>query len=111
MKKKQKSQKKGTKFDQGKWSISLLPNEGIIEIAKAFGYGAKKYGPHNYRNSLEWSRLIDAAIRHLIAFKEGEDLDPESKLNHVAHSGANIMMLLYNIMNKPEMDDRWKKKK
>jgi hypothetical protein len=100
---------KAKKNDQNKPPISLIPSNAIEEEAKAFGFGANKYGKHNYRNGLEYTRLIDASMRHILAFSDGEDLDPESGLNHLAHARACLGMLLFNTKYKPEMDDRWVK--
>lgn len=96
----------GTKHDQGKIPLSLLPKEGLEYEAKAFDYGVKKYGKGNFRGGMEWSRLIDASLRHLIAFNNKEDLDKESGLHHLAHLKANVAMLIYYVENKVGKDDR-----
>jgi hypothetical protein len=99
--------KKGTKNDAGKSPISLIPFEAIKETARAFDFGAKKYGRYNFRNGIEYSRLIDAAIRHIGAFYEGQDIDEESGYNHIGHAIANLSMLIYMYENKKELDDRF----
>jgi len=89
--------------------MELLPTEGLIEISKVLTYGAKKYGAHNWRNGLDWSRLIGATFRHLVSWLGGERTDPESGLSHLAHAGCNILMLIeYNNINLGR-DDRWKR--
>ena len=57
-------------------------------------------------NGLESTALYDATMRHLLAWMSGEDLDPESGLNHLFHAGASLNMLIWMLANKPEMDDR-----
>lgn len=101
----------GTKFDKEKPKIHLLTKDSIFDIADVLTWGAKKYGIYNFMEGIEYTRLIDAAMRHLLKFSNGEDLDPESGKNHVAHAGANIIMLLWMIHNKKEFDDRFKKSK
>ena len=32
-------------------------------------------------------------MRHLIAWRKGELIDPESKLPHLAHAGCNLIFL------------------
>ncbi len=44
--------------------------------------------------------------RHMNAFIEGEDDDPDSKLNHVGHILCNAMFLSYMFLFKKDMDDR-----
>lgn len=84
----------GTKFDAGKPDLSLLPRKAKEGIALAFMDGEKKYGRYNYRSGMNWTRILSAADRHLTAFADGEDDAPDSKLNHLYHAGANIMMLI-----------------
>ena len=85
---------KGTKHDQGKPEISLVPGDAIEEIAKVFSYGAKKYNRNNWLQGMHWSRLLDASFRHLFAYSRGEAVDPESGLSHLSHAACNLLMLL-----------------
>jgi hypothetical protein len=98
----------GTKFDSNKPRVSLIPTPALYETAKAFTYGANKYGVHNFKKGLEWSRLIDAALRHVYAFKDGEDLDTESGCNHLGNAIANLAMLLDQFESRKDLDDRYK---
>jgi hypothetical protein len=91
----------------GKPPISLIPREAIVQEAQALAFGATKHGVHAYRNGVKYSLLIDAAIRHILAFADGEDMDSEAKTNHIANARANLGMLLYMFENHKEMDDRW----
>lgn len=100
----------GKKFDSEKEPISLIPVEAIKEEAKALAYGANKYGVFNFREGIEYRRLIDAALRHIFAVADGEDIDKESGCYHAACARANLGMLLYMMKNKPEMDNRYKPK-
>jgi len=99
---------KGTKFDEGKPRLSLVPKEAYWGMAQALTFGAKKYSAHNFKNGLEYHRLADAALRHLTSYMDGEDNDPESGLSHLDHALATLAMLKYMSVNKPEMDDRYK---
>jgi len=100
----------GTKHDTGKPRISLIPSDALNETAKAFGFGASKYGDHNFRSGIAISRLLDAAYRHITAFKEGEDLDPESGNTHLGHALASLSMATFMYFRRPDFDDRWKLK-
>jgi hypothetical protein len=99
---------KAMKFDGEKPMMDLLDRHAIEELSKVLTFGAQKYASHNWRNGLEYSRLIAAALRHIHAFNDGEDLDPESGLPHPAHAMCCLMFLLGTMKHKPEMDNRWK---
>jgi hypothetical protein len=96
----------GVKFDMGKPQLSLLPASALNEIALVLAYGAEKYGRDNWRNGMDWTRLIDASLRHLHAFNNGEDLDPESGISHVAHAACSLMFLLEYLEAHPDFDNR-----
>jgi len=98
----------GKKFDEGKTRISLLSSDAILEIAKVATMGASKYDDHNWRKGMKWSRLMDAAERHLLSYNKGDRIDKESKLSHLAHVAWNIMALLEYEINKVGEDDLWK---
>lgn len=105
----------GIKNDNGKVRFELVPPYSHKQIAKVFTHGFNKYnkeddGPleNNWHKGLKWSRLMGALERHYQAFKDGVDIDSESGLFHLAHCGANIMMLLDYYKSHPELDDRRK---
>jgi len=98
----------GRKNDSGKPRISLLSSDAIIEIAKVATMGAEKYDDNNWRKGMKWSRLMDAAERHLLDYNKGYRIDKESKLSHLAHVAWNIMALLEYEINKVGEDDLWK---
>lgn len=98
----------GIKHDAGKAPISLIPVEAIIGEADVFGFGAKKYAKHNFRKGMDHSRVLDAAMRHLLAIVNGEDLDPESGLPHWAHARCCLAMYAFFQTNGVGVDDRYK---
>lgn len=97
----------GKKFDNEKPPLDLIPYEAEEAIAQVLKYGKEKYGRANWAKGIEYSRLIAATKRHLGKFNKGEDIDPEFGLNHIAHAACNLIMLLWMIENRPDMDDRW----
>ena len=102
----------GLKFDQDKACkprIGLVPLRALWEVAKVMSYGAEKYDSFNWKGGIRYTRLIDAAFRHLIQFTEGEDVDPESSQKHLAHSVCCLMMLLEMTMDRSDLDDRYGK--
>jgi hypothetical protein len=99
----------GIKYDNGKAPISLIPVEAILAEAQAFDYGAKKYAKHNFRLGMDHTRVLDAAMRHILAIVAGEDTDPESGLPHYAHARACLGMYAYFVTNNAGTDDRYGK--
>jgi hypothetical protein len=96
----------GVKHDSGKDPYSLVPKELIAGAARALAFGAERYGKNNFKGGMKWSRVIDAALRHLYAYAHGENNDPDSGLCHIDHAAANVGMLLYYIKNEVGADDR-----
>lgn len=98
----------GSKHDSGKPPMSLLPWTALREAAKVLDFGRKKYSAHNWRKGFDWSRLADADLRHLAAWLDGEDLDPETNLNHLAHHVCEALFLLEHALKNYGKDDRHK---
>ena len=101
---------KGTalKFDTDKLPLNLLSTEAMNQTAAVLKFGAQKYAEHNWRKGFQWSRPLAAAMRHITAFNDGEDIDPESGLSHMAHAACCIMFILEFQKTHPELDDRYK---
>lgn len=99
----------GQHKDDGKPAVNLLVAEFMEDVGYVMGFGAKKYAPNNYKNGIEHSRLLGSVLRHLFAYMRCEDLDPESKLPHLAHAGASLQMLYWMTKRRPDLDDRWRK--
>jgi hypothetical protein len=96
------------KYDDDKLPLHLLSTTALEQIAEVLQFGAQKYAAHNWRKGFVWSRPLSAAMRHLLAFNNGEDRDPESNLSHLAHAACCIMFLLEFEKTRPELDDRYK---
>lgn len=87
--------------------MSTVPCPVLFEIGAAMLEGAAKYRRHNYRVSgVRMSVYYDAALRHLMAWWEGEDIDPESGLHHVSKAIAGLVVLRDAMMNDMVSDDR-----
>lgn len=97
----------GSKADDGKIKIELIPVEFLIETAKALTFGAGKYGPHNFRKGLSASRLLGAAKRHIELELAGVKADSESGHSHLAHAAASLAMYSFMKAHRPELDDRY----
>ena len=92
----------GTKHDNDKLRMDLVPPSAIEALAGVLGFGAKKYGDYNWKKGIKHSRLYAAALRHLMAYWQSNTFDDESGLNHLHHALSNIAMMI----DSPEHDDR-----
>lgn len=99
---------KAVKYDVGKPRMELLSPWVLIEVAKVMTHGAVKYQDHNWRNGFNWTRPIGASLRHISAWLQGEDLDPEWDLPHLAHAICCLMFTLEHQLLKMGVDDRWR---
>lgn len=73
----------------------LLPPVALEQTAWVAKLGADKYGPFNWRKTgVCATTYVSAIMRHLNAWRDGEDLDPESGISHIAHiaTSCNILM-------------------
>lgn len=85
----------GMKFDDGKLDWALLPFESVEEIIKVLMVGAKKYKRDNWQMVEDGdTRYFNAAMRHITSWKRGEELDPETGLQHLAHAGCCLLFLI-----------------
>ena len=85
----------GRKDDAGKPRWDLIPYEALEEVVNVLTHGAQKYAPDNWRSVPDWNRrYFAAAQRHLVAYFQGEDLDDDSDLPHLAHAACCILFLL-----------------
>lgn len=84
----------GKKFDQDKLMYDLLPARTIMGLVNVLTFGAKKYSPENWRKVPNATRRYYAALmRHLEAWRMGEDNDPESGLPHLSHALCCLVFL------------------
>lgn len=95
------------KKDDGKPPLGLISRIALEEEAKVMAFGAAKYGTHCWRKGMDFSRLGDAALRHVFAFMDGEDKDAETGLSHLAHARCCLAFLLEYEGKKIGTDDRF----
>jgi hypothetical protein len=78
-----------------KTPLGFIPPYAMDQTAWAHKLGAEKYGPFNWRDTgVCASTYVNAIMRHLNAWRDGEDLDPESGISHLAHIACSCNILL-----------------
>lgn len=82
-------------YGDQKVALHLIPPASLIHEATAFEEGARKYGAYNWRTkAVEAMTYIGATQRHLLAYLDGEEIDPESGLLHLALAKACLGILI-----------------
>ena len=82
------------------------PEHAIRFCCMGLEYGLEKYERNNWKQGFEWSRLLDAALRHIVfGVAMGEDIDKESGNPHWGHALCMLMFLLHCIEEYPELND------
>lgn len=90
-----------------KTPFSTVPAEVVAEIGLAMMEGALKYGRHNYRAAgVRASVYYDAALRHLTAWWEGENTDPDSGISHLVKAAACLIVVRDSEFRGNWVDDR-----
>ena len=87
--------------------LGLFPTTAIAAGCMAFHEGMCKYGRMNWRVvGVRASIYYDAMLRHLQAWWEGEDIDPDSGLSHLAKAIACNAVLIDAMAAGKLTDDR-----
>lgn len=96
--------------------LSVVPPASILREAEAMHYGAyqaarkdgtKGYGPYNWRDDpVEVMIYVDACMRHLFAYVDGEGTDPESGVTHLGHAKACLGIIVDAEANGTLIDNR-----
>jgi hypothetical protein len=90
------NEKGGTKADGLKPRPTLLLRsmpDAVQSVIRILEYGAKKYDDNNWKK-VEAHRYDDAALRHILAYLSGEELDKETSESHLSHA---ITCLLFRL--------------
>ena len=98
-----------TAYGEAKVKLSDTPTIGIQLMGQVHSNGANKYGRFKWREHMVSSTVYnDAAQRNLMARFNGETIDPESGLPHLAHVMACCNILLDAEENGKLNDNRLK---
>ncbi len=87
--------------------MSLVPGSARAYIALALTEGDRKYGGYNWRVAgVKVSVYVAACARHLEKWWNGEDIDPISKVPHLANAMASLAIVVDALENEKAVDDR-----
>jgi hypothetical protein len=87
--------------------LELVPPSFLILTSMAMKLGAKKYGPYNWRHEKVSAMVyLGAALRHIQSAIDGEEIDHESGVSHIAHASACMAIFLDAQATGNMVDDR-----
>ena len=72
----------------------------LLEVAKHFEDGAKKYGENNWQKGIPVRCYIDSAVRHYLKWLRGDKDEP-----HDRAFCWNILCAIWTCQHKPELND------
>mgnify|MGYP004505898289 CR=1 FL=1 len=72
----------------------------LLDVAKHFEDGARKYGDNNWRKGIPVHCYIDSAIRHYLKHKRGDEDEP-----HDRAFVWNIMCAIWTCGHRPELNE------
>lgn len=82
------------KADSGKTRLDLVSPTFIEAVGKIRTFGVSKYGDSDSWAKVEPKRYMAALLRHINAFRMGEEIDKESGMSHLWHAACNLMFLI-----------------
>lgn len=94
------------RYNTGKTQTRELDPKFLLGIGEVLTKSRDKYPEMNWSQPTKFSTPYESAMRHLMAFWSGEDVDAESGKHHLLHVATNIMFLYFHHRNNPQMDDR-----
>lgn len=84
------------RHNAGKARVDWLPPDTLMALGSLMGDQmgeGKKYPARNWEKGMPHMTVYASLLRHLFAWANGEDVDPESGHLHAAHVHWNAMAL------------------
>jgi len=106
----------GIKFDSQKIRPDLLPAVALIQQATGVAFGTVKYEEDNWQKIENGKkRYIASAMRHILAYQNGEDIDPDSGLHHLTLAACCLCFAIWfanedgelTFIEDEEVQQRW----
>lgn len=92
--------------EKPKLPFAQLPFEALEECAAAQLDGNKKYRPLSWRAGMSWRENMDAALRHISKFMQGEEVAEDSGVHHCAHAALRLLYQVTWSKTQKGKDDR-----
>lgn len=88
--------------------LRYVPPAMMIEASGPAEDGAIKYGPFNWRDiPIQMTSYLEAAMRHLLALMDGEDVAADSGYSHLGHILQGIGIVVDAKAHGTLIDDRF----
>ena len=88
-------------------SFHAIPPSALIHLGAGMKNGKDKYGLMNWRDrQVTASIYLDAQLRHIFAWWDGEDIARDSGVHHLGHVMACNAILLDAMETGKLLDDR-----
>ena len=94
------------RYNKGKLKWSLVDWKSLEPMVRVLEMGAEKYAPYNWTKGMPVTEVSESLLRHMFAYLDGEDTDPESGIEHLGNVMCNVMFLIHIMREKPEFDNR-----
>jgi len=95
------------RYGIAKPGLSTVPPAPLFMLGQVMNLGREKYGLMTWRETRVLASVYyDAALRHLMAWYDGQNDDPESGMPHLAHVMACMLVLLDAELHQQMEDDR-----
>jgi len=110
----------GMRFNDGKLRWRNFPPFLLRPLMEVAQYGETKYKTFNFLDGMTCLDSMDCTMRHIDDFMDpmqsDYDLDKTvdgklvkgSQCHHLAHAAWNLLVCLFFMLTRPELDDRWK---
>lgn len=96
-----------TACGMSKPGIEGVPTAPLFMVGEVMRLGIRKYGLTNWRHDpISASVYYNAAMRHVMSWWDGQNLDHESGQPHLAHAVACLLILLDAKTSDDLIDDR-----
>lgn len=100
------------RYNQGKVQVREVDPSFILGLGEVLTASRQKYDEFNWAKPTKITTPYESMMRHIMAFQQGEDIDPDDGLHHLLKAATNIMFMYYHITNNPDYsDDRFFKKR
>lgn len=100
------SPSKSKRHNQDKVQLREIDPAFILGLGEVLTASRERYEEANWMKETKFSTPYESAMRHLMKFWAGDDLDEDTKKSHLLHAATNLMFLHYHLTSGVGIDDR-----